>query len=105
MVKLWRRGPQDELRRQLSGDRLMEITVDRPVRYPQEKLEASFPELIIESIEDCSIRYRSKDPYEHNPQIVRFLAGLGMGTVLLHEITPTLEEIYLSIVKEDNELA
>ncbi|MEM8860159.1 MAG: ABC transporter ATP-binding protein [Chloroflexota bacterium] len=96
-------GSADELRRQLSGDRLMEITLDRPVRYPQAKMEASFPELVIESIEDCSIRYRSKKPFEHNPQVVRYLAGHGLGTVMLQEITPTLEEIYLSIVKEDNE--
>ncbi|MEM9773200.1 MAG: ABC transporter ATP-binding protein [Chloroflexota bacterium] len=95
-------GSADELRRQLSGDRLMEIMLDRPVRYPMEKMAASFPEIQIDSIEGCSIRYRSKNPIEHNPNMVRFLAGHGMGTVMLKEITPSLEEIYLSIVKEDN---
>ena len=93
-------GTANELRRQLSGDRLMEITCDRPVGMTLEELAAAeLPDVKIESVEDNLIRYRSKKPIEHNPNMIRFLAGQGVGTVMLNEITPSLEEIYLSIVQ------
>lgn len=92
-------GTADELRRQLSGDRLMEITCDRPVGMPIEELVENLPKVSIESVEENLIRYRSKNPVEHNPNVIRFLAGHGIGTVMLNEITPSLEDIYLSIVQ------
>ncbi|MFT7586409.1 MAG: ABC-2 type transport system ATP-binding protein [Cellvibrionaceae bacterium] len=94
-------GTADELRRQLSGDRLMKVTCDKPLQFTLEEIATHFPEVKVESIEDCVIRYRSNNPVLHNPQMIRFLAGHGVGTVMLSEITPSLEEIYLSIVKED----
>ncbi|MFK7804336.1 MAG: ABC transporter ATP-binding protein [Anaerolineae bacterium] len=94
-------GTADELRRQLSGDRLMEIECDRTLRFTLEEVEQAFPELTFDTIDGCKMRYRSNSPAEHNPNIVRFLAGQGIGTVMLNEITPSLEEIYLSIVKDN----
>lgn len=94
------RGTADELRRQLSGDRLMQVTCDRPVEMPLDDLIVQLPDVQVESAAGEIIRYRSKNPLEHNPNMIRFLDGLGIGTVMLNEITPSLEEIYLSIVEE-----
>lgn len=96
-------GSPYELRQQLSGDRVMQIMLDRPVHLTLEKLQGAFPELKVDSIEGTTIRYRSMQPIDHNPTFIRYLGGLGYGTVMLQEITPTLEEIYLSIVKEDED--
>lgn len=95
-------GTADELRKQLSGDRLMEITADRPIRLPLQKLGAAFPEMTFDHIDETKIRFRSNNPIEQNPHLIRYLAGMGIGIVMLQEITPSLEEIYLSIVKEDD---
>ena len=103
--KIVAKGTADELRKQLSGDRLMEVTADRPIRFPLEKLSTAFPEMIFDMVDETQIRFRSNNPVEHNPNLIRYLGGMGVGIVMLQEITPSLEEIYLSIVKqEDTEL-
>ena len=93
-------GTPHELRQQLSGDRVMEMMLDRPVHLTIEKLREGFPELKVDSVDGTIIRYRSTHPIDHNPNFIRYLGGLGYGTVMLQEITPSLEEIYLSIVNE-----
>jgi ABC-2 type transport system ATP-binding protein len=95
-------GTADELRRKLSGDRLMEIQCDRPLVLTSSDINEGFPDLKVDKVEGSIIRYRSNNPTEQNPNMIRYLAGQGIGTVMLSEITPTLEEIYLSIVKEEN---
>ncbi len=95
------KGTAHELRRQLSGDRLMELVADRLIRIPLEKLERQIPDIQFEEMGDEMIRYRTVDPIHDNPRLIQVMAGFGIGTVTLREITPSLEEIYLSIVRED----
>lgn len=94
-------GTAKELRRQLSGDRLMELTADRLIKLPVESLQRQLPDVVIEEVGEETIRYRTTNPIFDNPKLVQILAGYGLGTVTLREITPSLEEIYLSIVRED----
>ncbi len=94
-------GTAKELRRQLSGDRLMELTADRLIKLPIDSLQRQLPDVEIEEVGEETIRYRTTNPIFDNPRFVQILAGYGLGTVTLREITPSLEEIYLSIVRED----
>jgi hypothetical protein len=50
-----------------------------------------------------TIRYRTDQPLTANPQLVRHLTGLGLGVVSLHEVTQSLEEVYLRVVTDEND--
>jgi len=53
---------------------------------------------------DCWLRYHTSNPAADNPALVRRLTGLGVEIVTLSEISRTLEDVYLQIVREDEGL-
>ena len=99
--KIVAQGTADDLRRQLSGERVMELTTDRLLMVKEEDIACKLPKLDIEMIDEQTVRYRSANPLRDNPALIQVLGAYGIGTVILKEITPSLEEIYLSIVKEE----
>ncbi|HEX2618989.1 MAG TPA: ABC transporter ATP-binding protein [Phototrophicaceae bacterium] len=49
------------------------------------------------------LRYSTPDPNATNPALLRKLAASGVEVVTLAPVTRTLEEIYLQVVKEDED--
>ncbi len=100
------KGTVAELKQQLLGAPTMELTLDRPLNGQTEafkELIANGPEIEIETAAANTIRYNTPDPIQTNPQLIRHLSGLGLGVVTLHEITRSLEEVYLSVVSEEKQ--
>ena len=88
-------GTPAELKRQLLGDPLYEVVLDRPVP-PELPAVAALVEL--EQTDERRLRYRTLRPAEINPRVVRHLGEMGLGIVALSEITSSLEEVYLRVV-------
>jgi ABC-2 type transport system ATP-binding protein len=88
------------LKRELLAQRRFEIQLDRTVDGALIDLESM---VRVESLSDNMIRYTTDDPQKINPQLIRFLDGQGFGTVALVEKSATLEDVYLTIVKDQKE--
>jgi ABC-2 type transport system ATP-binding protein len=88
------------LKRELLAQRRFEIQLDRTVDGALIELELM---VRVESLSDNMIRYTTDDPQKINPQLIRFLDGQGFGTVALVEKSATLEDVYLTIVKDQKE--
>lgn len=87
------------LKRELLGRRRFEIQLDRS----PDGLAFELEDLVtIEEVEEAAIRFVTDNPIKINPQVVRRLDGLGFGVVGLHELSATLEDVYLSIVARNN---
>lgn len=84
------------LKRQLLAQRRFEITLDRSLDGETLNLESLVE---VEAIEEKMIRYTTSDPHKVNPLLVRYLDGLGFGTVGLVEESATLEDVYLTVVQ------
>jgi ABC-2 type transport system ATP-binding protein len=90
----------DTLKRQLLGRRHFILHLDHS---PNGLLAEEIKELVIvESIEGPFLRYVTDDPMKKNPQLVRRLDALGLGVIALSEVSASLEDVYLSLVLEDN---
>lgn len=93
-------GTNEELKAKLLGAPLLELTLDRPLNGQLEDIHAAFKdEITIEKIDGNRIRYRTHYPIKANPALVRYLSGLGLGTVTLREVSQSLEEVYLRVVE------
>jgi len=99
------------LKKQMQHRQRFELRVDRSIEpspngRPNERpngqpigLETELSDLVIvEEIDDDTIRYLTDDPLIKNPQLVRRLDGLGLGLVELRELAASLEDVYLNIV-------
>ncbi|MDJ0757491.1 MAG: ABC transporter ATP-binding protein [Ardenticatenaceae bacterium] len=96
-------GTAAELKNKLLGSPKLELTLDRPLNGQLPDIHREFNTLIdIEEIVENQIVYRTNQPVETNPQLVRFLSGLGLGTVTLREVSQSLEEVYLRVVGGEN---
>lgn len=93
-------GETAVLKQQLLGQPQLEIRLDRPLNGQIDDLADL---ITIEWIRGDTIRYRTDQPQTANPQLVRFLTGLGLGVVTLREISQSLEEVYLRVVAEEND--
>jgi ABC-2 type transport system ATP-binding protein len=83
------------LKRDLLGRRRFEIQLDRS----PDGLASELDDLVtVEEVDLETIRYVTDNPVLTNPQVVRRLDGLGLGVVSLHELSATLEDVYLNIV-------
>ncbi len=88
------------LKRELLGRRRFEIQLDRS----PDGLASELNDLVtVEEVDLVTIRYVTDNPVLTNPQVVRRLDGLGLGVVSLHELSATLEDVYLSIVAGNTE--
>jgi ABC-type multidrug transport system ATPase subunit len=91
-------GSFAELARQFVGEPLMELYVNGELNGTAGHLADMV------TVTDSGmnwLRYSTPDPNVTNPALLRKLAGLGVEVVTLAPVTRTLEEIYLQVVKED----
>lgn len=91
-------GSTSQLKQQLLGKPLMEITVNKAVNGEVKEISNLVK---VESVLEGTIRYRTENPNETNPMLIRCLDNLGLGTITLKEITQSLEDVYLSVVSEE----
>ncbi len=92
-------GKPTDLKQQLLGDPFLEVKVDQPLNGQISEIE----ELVsVESIHKNIIRYRTPTPDVTNPILVRCLNDLGLGIITVKEISQTLEEVYLSVVADED---
>ena len=90
-------GSSAELKAQLLGAPQLEVKVDR---YLNGEVEEINDLVTVETVTKNTIRYRVENPEIANPQLVRRLDGLGLGVVALHEISRSLEDVYLQAVAD-----
>ncbi len=93
-------GTVPTLKEQLLGQPQLELQVDRSINGEVTELDGL---VTVEWVRGDKIRYRTPDPHETNPQLVRRLTGLGLGVVSLYEVTQSLEDVYLRVVEETTE--
>jgi ABC-2 type transport system ATP-binding protein len=98
--KIVANGTFTELARQFVGDPIMELKVSGELNGLVKDL-AGMVEIDSSGID--WIRYKVSDPYATNPALLRKVTGLGIDVVTLSPVTQTLEDIYLQVVKEDEE--
>jgi ABC-2 type transport system ATP-binding protein len=94
------RGSMNELRAQLLGDPQIEVRVNCSLNGQIEEIEDL---VTVEWIRDNIIRYRTDRPELMNPRLVHRLHELGLGVISLHEVSQTLEEVYLRGIDEEGE--
>lgn len=94
-------GAFSDLARQFAGDPVMELRVRGELNGLVQDLSDTVK---VESSGIDWIRYTVSDPHATNPDLIRRLAGLGVDVVTLSLVTQTLEDIYLQVVKEDENL-
>jgi ABC-2 type transport system ATP-binding protein len=93
-------GTFDELAQHYVGDPLMELTVSGELNG----LAKDIGDMV--TVEEAGInwlRYRVTDPNTTNPALLRRLLGMGIEVVSLARMSQTLEDIYLQVVKEDEQ--
>ncbi len=93
-------GTVSTLKEQLLGQPQLELQIDRSFNGEVTELENL---VAVEWVRGNKIRYRTPDPQQTNPQLVRRLTGLGLGVVSLYEVTQSLEDVYLRVVEETKE--
>ena len=93
-------GTFRDLAQRFVGAPLMELHLDRPLNGAARDLGVQ-----VEVVEQGAtwLRYRTSQPQLDNPAVVRCVTGLGFGVVSLSEVSRTLEDVYLQIVREDEE--
>ncbi len=90
-------GETAVLKQNLLGHPQLEIRLDRPLNGQITDLNDL---IAIEWARGDTIRYRAEEPAIANPQLVRYLTGLGLGVITLREVTQSLEEVYLRVVAD-----
>lgn len=94
------KGTFDELASQFAGEPMMELSVRGELNGLAQHLE---PLVTVDSTGSNWLRYRVHDPQETNPMVLRQAMEQGVDVVTLSPVTQTLEDIYLEVVKEDEE--
>ena len=94
-------GSAPELKQEIHNQHRFEITIDQNVNGQIEDIDEL---VVVDFIADNVIRFRTDDPMVANPQLVRYLTNQGLGVVSLRELSVSLEDVYLSVVSdEDND--
>ncbi|MDW8171638.1 MAG: ABC transporter ATP-binding protein [Anaerolineae bacterium] len=91
-------GTLDELAAQVVGQPIMELRLGAELNGLARDLSDM---VTIESLGPNWLQYRTADPQTTNPQVVKRLVELGAPIVSLTQVTQTLEDIYLQVVRED----
>ncbi len=90
-------GSPAELKQQLLGHPQLEVRVDQSLNGEVKELSDL---ITVEMVGEQTIRYRTPNPEQTNPIVVRRLGELGLGIVSLKEISQSLEDVYLRVVAE-----
>lgn len=93
-------GTISQLTKQLMGDPIWELRFNAPVAHV-EPIVADIMERI-EQRDERSLQYRCSDPHVLNPRIIERLAANQIPVVSLSEVPRSLEDVYLSIISQDN---
>ncbi len=91
-------GTLEELARQFVGDPIMELHVNGELNG----LAKDIGDMV--RVEDAGrdwLRFRVSNPRTDNPALLQRLSGLGIEVVTLSPVSQSLEEIYLEVVKVD----
>jgi ABC-2 type transport system ATP-binding protein len=88
-------GTMEELRRRYIGAPLMELKLARPMDEAASLVQRF---AVVEEKGRDFVRYRTDNPAEVNPLVVKALTEMGAEIVYLQEVPVTLEEVYLRIV-------
>jgi len=92
------KGTFEELATGFVGDPIMELKVIGRING----LEKDLSDMV--QVKESGIdwlRYTVSDPYVVNPALLRRVTEMGVDVVTLSQITQSLEDIYLQVVKED----
>lgn len=95
-------GTFDELALRFAGQPVMELRVNGNAALNGFASDIADTVTVIEQAADW-LRYRTDNPHQTNPQILRRALGVGLEVVALSPVTRTLEDIYLQVVKEDEQ--
>ncbi|MFN2188172.1 MAG: ATP-binding cassette domain-containing protein [Candidatus Promineifilaceae bacterium] len=96
--KIITEGDPASLKRKLVGDRLFELTVNREIDLALNGVK----ELVqVDKIDGPKLHYRTNNPEEINPKLVRLLSDGGFGIISLEEQSASLEQVYLEVVEAD----
>lgn len=90
-------GAPDALKSRILGAPPFEIRIDKIV---EQELEAIEKMVDVDSVDGDVICYRTDNPEEVNPRLVRLVDDLGAGVVSLQALPQSLEEVYLRVVGE-----
>ncbi|HVU12969.1 MAG TPA: ABC transporter ATP-binding protein [Phototrophicaceae bacterium] len=93
-------GDFDELARHFVGDPRMELRVHGRLNGLAKEIGDM---VAVEESGDNWLRFRVADPNATNPALIQRMINLGVEVVTLAPLTQTLEEIYLQVVKEDEQ--
>ena len=94
-------GKTADLKQQLLGQPRLEVRLDRALNGQVHEIENL---VTVESIQENIIRYRTEQPDVTNPILVRCLNELGLGVITLQEVSQTLEEVYLRVIGDEEEM-
>jgi ABC-2 type transport system ATP-binding protein len=93
-------GTFDDLARRFVGEPVMELRT----RERLNGLAREISDMVtVEDSGDNWLRFRVADPNSTNPALLRRVTGMGVDVVTLAPVSQTLEDIYLQVVKEDEE--
>lgn len=94
-------GNLEALAAQFVGEPVMELRINGHFD-DFDGLENELSDILsIESVGDDWLQYRTTVPRETNPALLNTLTGLGVEVVTLAQVTQSLEDIYLQVVRED----
>jgi ABC-2 type transport system ATP-binding protein len=91
-------GTFEELSKQFASDAFMDLRVNGILNGFESEI-ASFVQ--VENRGSDFLQYRTTNPRETNPLILKKAIESGIQVVTLSQVTQTLEDIYLQVVKED----
>lgn len=95
-------GTPDALKRRFLGPPLLEMRLDRPLDGAFDDVADELPEFVdLQSVDGDLLHYRASDPAVANPLLVKKLTELGIGVISLHAVPQSLEDVYLSVLRED----
>ncbi len=93
-------GSFDDLARKFVGDPIMELRVGGELNG----LAKDISDMVrVEEAGKDWLRFRVANPRTTNPVLLRRISSLGIDVVTLAPMTQTLEDIYLQVVKDDEE--
>jgi ABC-2 type transport system ATP-binding protein len=92
-------GTAVELKLSLLGQPMVELKVAHPLNGVAQSLGKLVD---IEASGDNWLRFRTGDPTETNPQVVKRLTRQGVQIVSIGEVSRSLEEVYLHVVEADS---
>lgn len=94
-------GTPQTLKTELLGPADYEVQVGSPQRLDQIRLPLDLPVI---SVGDTWLRFRPSNPEEENALVLQSLLDQGVKVVSLEEIPRSLEQIYLRVMNESQEL-